>query len=353
MLLEMLPELREQLLWYLSTGDVITLSSTNSQYRSLLREKIFRKVYMSSTFAQQLKPFLSTIKDTEQSAHAVLRCAKIVHFPLRFKLTGLQSISPYKAISSFPSIEELHFPYHQFLGSTQKAIKSLCKGLQDCLKVLDLSHTDVTDADCLQISKLSSLEQLVIFHCSHITDEGMVHIGGVNTLVKLDLGCMMLTKTTFEHISNLTLLTHLVLFNWFSDSNSQTVNHLNKLTQLHTLDLTSCHHINNDCWSVFSKLPLQNLKLFRCYGFDSIGVSHIASVKTLRKLDLCQCEGLNDGDISLLVHLPLLEELRVEGCRFLTNACVPYFLQMKSLKKLNIKHCGFNIVESTSFTLVK
>merc|ERR1719354_614271 len=51
----------------------------------------------------------------------------------------------------------------------------LCQGLAHTLKVLNLSHTKVTDRGLIYVQKLCNLEELYLTNCT-ITDAGISHL---------------------------------------------------------------------------------------------------------------------------------------------------------------------------------
>ena len=258
MLLELLPELLEHVLQYLTLKDVMKLSSMNSEYRCFLKAKVFHTIAVPRSFMHQSlqarSSRIQSIKKINGVMSEVLEFTKVIQFPPN----TCAPVDLLKAISGNCGLEEVHLSYLSF-KSQNNPVQLMCKYLLQ-LRVLNLSHTNLEDPDCEAISDLKVLQELVLFHCYMITDLGMVHIGRIKTLKLLDIGSTLLTQATFYHISRLILLEKLVLFNWYSEPHSESTQNLKNFSQLKTLDLSSCHHISDACWSVFSALPLRELK---------------------------------------------------------------------------------------------
>ena len=106
------------------------------------------------------------------------------------------------------------------------------------LEVLQLSDTQVTDADLEHLNNLSSL-QMIFLSNTPVTDAGLKHFKNLTALQDLSLQYTHVTDTGLEHLKHLSALEGLSLRNTkVADAG---LKYLNNLTALRWLDLSSTH----------------------------------------------------------------------------------------------------------------
>ena len=160
MFINLLPELREQILTYCSINDVRNLAQTSSEYNQELKGILFRIIDIPSS--KSINERLKTAVDNLQNTQV-----------LRINFNHL-SQSSLEAINQLDNLLEL-----KLYGSEQideSKIHILCKGLAG-LKKLDVSGcSGVTDTWISHIAKLVRLEELLLSSSSEITDIGLSYI---------------------------------------------------------------------------------------------------------------------------------------------------------------------------------
>lgn len=104
-----------------------------------------------------------------------------------------------------------------------------------CLKSLELSHTELDEAHFQEIGKLNSLHELSL-SCSSITNAGMIHLKGLQSLEILTLNqCESLDDAALPHIAQMNSLSHLKVSN--VPISDEGLIHLHGMPNLETVDL--------------------------------------------------------------------------------------------------------------------
>ncbi|CAI5458035.1 unnamed protein product [Closterium sp. Yama58-4] len=83
-----------------------------------------------------------------------------------------------------------------------------CIGSVSSLVSLKLGQTKVTDAGLAHLTRLSSLETLLLNGCKGVTSAGMVHVGRLTSLTSLWLAGTSVTDDGLQQLTALTKLTH-------------------------------------------------------------------------------------------------------------------------------------------------
>jgi len=78
----------------------------------------------------------------------------------------------------------------------------------DRLQKLDLSGSNVTDAELVHLKDLASLQTLLLSK-TQVTDDGLSHFKGLKNLASLDLQGTKITDAGMTHLTGLTSLRHL------------------------------------------------------------------------------------------------------------------------------------------------
>lgn len=144
------------------------------------------------------------------------------------------------------------------------------------LKKLRLSKTSVGDASLESLKACKALEELDLSENSIVTDAGLVHLGSITTLKKLNLWRVQISDTGALALSALVNLEWLNLDNTkLSDAGLPCLKDMNKLTFLH---LGSTQITEAGAPSLFHLKTLKDLKITR----TALGASE-AAVAELKK----------------------------------------------------------------------
>jgi len=114
------------------------------------------------------------------------------------------------------------------------------KGLA-ALEELCLCGTEITDAGLEQLSGLTGLEVLDLWRCKDITDAGLVHLNGMTSLHRLSLWNTEITGDGLRHLGNLTSLRELDLSH--TQVTRDGLEHVKKLTGLKRIELVGCENL--------------------------------------------------------------------------------------------------------------
>ncbi|XP_054720807.1 F-box/LRR-repeat protein 14-like [Uloborus diversus] len=198
------------------------------------------------------------------------------------------------------------------------------------LKVLDISHSYVTDAALWNFAHLKikkdgqSIETLVLMNCQLISNKGLSHISkGLHRLKTLDLGhCTNLTDDGMKYIARLNSLKQLSLHNchWLSTKGLAYLGRKN--SQLLSLDISACVRVCNQDMLVLGlgMSGLRQLKLNSCNIGDR-GLQFLSQhLLTLNSLSIINCRKITDRGLYVIAHNMLrIKRVNIYGCWKVTS----------------------------------
>jgi serine/threonine protein kinase len=154
---------------------------------------------------------------------------------------------------------------------------------------LDLSGTQITDADLKEVAKLENLTYLKLSVCKQITGVGLKELAKLEKLTRLELSDTNLTDAGLKELAKLENLTKLYFApNNITDAGLKEVTKLGNLTTL---------------W-------LHNTQI------TGAGLKEVAKLKTLTYLDLRGCTQITATDLKELAKLEKLTNLILSGEQF-------------------------------------
>jgi hypothetical protein len=196
------------------------------------------------------------------------------------------------------------------------------------------------DAEMVHLKHLTNLRELHLQE--NITDAGMVHVEGLASLTRLNLGWhtpwargvpARVTDAGLAHLKGLTNLTELSINADITDAGMV---HVAGLPNLRTLRVIG--HITDRGLAHLKNLTnLESLELESTYITDA-GLAHLQGMKNLRSLNLYSTDIRGSG----LVHLqdlPQLAELNL-GATNISDAELANLKKFKSLKILRLINTG-------------
>ncbi len=178
-----------------------------------------------------------------------------------------------EAISGLKDLEELYLAATVVDDDASKLIVGFPK-----LKKLRLAKTHVTDAGLLTLSTSRALEELDLSENSLITNTGMLHLGKLVSLKKLNLWRVQISDEGALALAPLVKLAWLNLDNSkLSDGGLPTLKGMTALTFLH---LGSTQITEAGAPSLFHLKTLKDLKITR----TAMGSSHVAVAELQKNL---------------------------------------------------------------------
>ena len=145
--------------------------------------------------------------------------------------------------------------------------------------VVFLFGEDVTDDALVHVKGLTSVEKLDLGG-PRITDAGLVHIRGMTHVRSLDLSNTQITGAGLVHLGGMTNLQDLSL--WYTQVGDNGLVHLNELTQLQELDVGYCSQVTDAGLE-----HLKGMANLRWLNLDRTSVSHEGVEKLREALPEC------------------------------------------------------------------
>jgi len=293
MLLDLLPEIQEEILSYCKVSDLKNLALTCSGCNEALKEWLFHTVIIPrGSDSESVAKFISNERLLKN-----LKNTKVLHF--------LASYIPeirLKKIGGLVNLVELHYE-----GINDSNLCILCEGFLQQLKVLNLRYAGVTDHGLIHIKNLASLEKLVL-HCSSITDLGLSFVCTMMKLKILNVShCSYITDNGCARIRKLPVLEELYLSHCrISD---MSLSHISSLITLKKLYVNDCRKVTDAGCMHISKLPVLEVLNVNCCSITDAGLSYFATLMTLKELYVSSCRGLTEKGLSSIKGLPLLQKL--------------------------------------------
>jgi hypothetical protein len=257
-----------------------------------------------------------------------------------------------------------------------RSFQLTCKDWKDLSRNdgrLDLSHSDITDADLARIlqqfkDKKEKITSLDLSSCRKITDAGLAHLstlaltelnlcftGGITDeglahlktlpLTKLNLSWLiMITGTGLAHLSALPLKNLDLSYTNIKNAGLAQL----KTPLLTHLNLKSCQWIGNAGIAHLSALALTHLDLSDNFAITNAGLAHLKDLP-LTHLNLEEvCNITNDG-LAHICDLPLTD-LNLRRIRNITEIGLLHFVTNPELN-LNLQYTGVSEVEHRSYLL--
>jgi len=269
MLLQLFPELREEVFSYCSINDIKSLACCCSSYSKVLRPRLWKNIYiphkqlLENSFQQkEFKSFkfTNTLRVKGDSFH--LSDAKLSKAIASNYQKIFQHCSPLTLHVTRCYIPALVVVYIGKLNSLRELdlsgtnvndyyIHSISSSLTK-LRILNVSNSSITDNGLKFLKNMTHLEETVLAGCSNLTDVGVSHTACVLTLRRLNLSCCYnITDAALSHVS--------------------------VLNQLRKLDLSHCNITDQGLFLLRTLKKLEELNLTSCYGVSDTGIQNVTA----------------------------------------------------------------------------
>lgn len=201
---------------------------------------------------------------------------------------------------------------------------------------LHLGNSNITDTGIRHLAGLNSLRELKLAENIHLTDAGLAHLQGLTGLVRLDLsGCGRITDSGLQSLSKMMSLEHLKLGK--TNINGSGISYLAGLPKLRELILWECVQIDDRALKHIAQMPiLRDLYLNDCKLITDRGIAHLADSKVLHRLGLSGCTGITGEGLIRLKHLKTLHHLDLSRCDGITNAGLKGLSGLTNLETLDL-----------------
>lgn len=187
--------------------------------------------------------------------------------------------SSFDRVGTLPRLTKLSTGWSRnFTGASLAAIAK-CSALRD----LNLKGCKLYDSDLQGLPK--HLHTLTLSMSFNIMGSGLVHVGALVHLRKLDLSFSYITGADLAHLVS---------------------------------------------------LALENLRIDHCRRINDAGFVHIAALATLQRLSMQNCTQVTNAGLGLLTSLPALRELDLSYNSQFTDGGFIHLAAMKSLKWISV-----------------
>ena len=204
----------------------------------------------------------------------------------------------------------------QVRGETMEALAAPAR-----LEALDLRRCHgLTDAALGGIARQRALRSLLLDGCWQLTGPGLRALGPLAALEELSLlgcrGVWMPDGTALPGLGELVSLRSLVLRSCDRLSGDALAFLSPRLSQLETLDVSSCHLLRGEDLAPLASLPaLRTLRAEHCLGLEGPeALGAVGRCGGLRALFLCGCRKLHGGALKGLRGSASLELVSLHGC---------------------------------------
>jgi Leucine-rich repeat (LRR) protein len=260
---------------------------------------------------------LEDLNLAQSEIHAeALSCLKQLPHLRRLNLRGTTALSHMKEIDAHdPSIAWMNIKDDSTIWESQPHAVALLN-LQEMvdLESLDLSETQVNDADLVKLITLKNLRELRLAN-TNITDDGIHSLRTISNLQVLDLAGTRASGCGLHHFTNLRLLS----LQYCREVSDGVLPEIGMLENLEELDLSHTGYRYPDgtpakTWSFsFTENRWERL-LLRAAGIQDskplvvtdAGLSHLHHLRRLRKLNLKDTYATKRGIKDLGRQLPAL-----------------------------------------------
>jgi hypothetical protein len=165
---------------------------------------------------------------------------------------------------------------------------------------------EITDEGLVYLARLSKLKKIKL-RCCKINGTGLVHLN--ESLKHLELSSSEIDNNILETISRFKKLKYLVLTHC-DNITYQSFIHLKNLLQLESLNLyhSAIENIDDGLIYLQDLTKLKELNLSRCFRTTDKALVYLKQIKSLKILDISYCEGISDQS---LIHLQELTNLKL------------------------------------------
>lgn len=208
------------------------------------------------------------------------------------------------SLASLEDLEQLSLTSAAITSAVAPALAKLKK-----LKVLSLSKTQVGDDGLHQLATMKWLTRLYIVDTNRITDDGVRHLGSLESLEALSLHGNRITSSSARTIARLTRLRNLLLPTTQIDDEG--LRQLTELRYLRAIDLhgTRVAEVGVDLdYPRLVYLDLRDTKL------NDTGIRHLSRLPQLRCLRISGTN-VTDASIETLASMPALVDINATGCK--------------------------------------
>lgn len=216
-------------------------------------------------------------------------------------------------LSEIPSLTSLNLSQCMTVSDVGVNLLKKCRKL----KTLDVSGCRDVRGDGFEGFEGIRLHTLNISGCPYFHDGGLMNVGQIETLTKLEM-CMCQSIT------------------------DQGIYYLRKLEYLTDVDVTGCARLGDESMRTFSLLPrLTSLKANCCDLVTDYGMGHLVRLSGLLTAHFERCSNITDQSLVHLGNIASLTSLRLARCARITDAGISQIPRLTQLSILSVAQCPF------------
>lgn len=330
MLLQLLPEILEEITSYCSRTDIENLSCCCSAYNEVFRPTLWSAVCIPSkdlleidfTTDGRLEHLQHTKKirieavspqEIQKKSSTDTKVNRVYHnCRLVFKTCTPTFLATWylpevvlKTYKTFRNLMELHISKSAANDQSLETIYNMLPQLKSLS--IKICGRDVSDNGFTNLKKLECLQKLHIFGRGSMTDNSLQLISSMIKLRSLSLHWCTFTDAGLGHLKSLTGLEELEISHCVTISNPGLL-HLSALVTLQKLNLTGCYKIYDS--GIMCLKDLVNLRTLNLTDLCSIthhGLEQcVSTLPKLHTLNLSRCgisSGLDQLDLSRIANL--------------------------------------------------
>ncbi|CAD7699852.1 unnamed protein product [Ostreobium quekettii] len=231
------------------------------------------------------------------------------------------------------------------VGFCHEKVKGL--GLKNLtfLTSLNAGCCSISDEGMVSLEGLSSLLTLVLCGCKHVTDVGLRSLSFLKSITILSLAsCDKITDESLAIVGTLDALQRLCLQNC-GLIRGKGLRYLDKLHALTNLDLSGRHVVNGagvmylEGLTSLLSLDLSSTEMDEKEVTDEALVS-LGSLWALTKLDLSYVWCSTDQCLRCLTALVALKTLSIHHCDWVSDYGLGFFAGLRALTFLDMRYCN-------------
>eukprot|EP01125_Pyxidicula_operculata_P022932 TRINITY_DN9694_c0_g1_i1.p1 TRINITY_DN9694_c0_g1~~TRINITY_DN9694_c0_g1_i1.p1 ORF type:complete len:628 (+),score=101.61 TRINITY_DN9694_c0_g1_i1:70-1953(+) len=290
---------------------------------------------------------------------------------LRLPVEMWELIFSFMDLSTLFCAQQISRNFYQLVWSTQRRLRFsnltsdavLQQTIARCRKTqiqeIDLfGCSTITDNGLSSIAPCKNLKYLNLKRCRSISDEGIKilsenHVNLIELHLKL---CPLITDISLSRtISQLLKLKKLNLsYGYFITDKG--IKNLGVLKNLEYLNVSACKKITDQSLQVIGGLTsLTNLNLGWCRNITNSGIKHLSSLTNLTKLNLSLCKQLTDDAFSPsngFISLKNLQHLNIDHCPLITDTVIDHLSYLSSNTMVPNDDADRDNNTSTGFTKI-
>ena len=185
------------------------------------------------------------------------------------------------------------------------------------------------DTGMVLIGNLKSLKVLYIYGNNNVTDEGLKQLSKLKSLELLVLNSVHITDQGLEILSELPLLNHLILDGNFTNN---AILYLKDIPSLKTLKIDAKRFNDQGMQNISGLTQLENLNVHWIEGITDDGISYLRDIPSLKSIDIGHAK-LTDRAMLDLKQIETLEYIKLPNYG-ITDTGIQHISELRNLRHI-------------------